>query len=301
MAQLCVSLKQRFFDANGNPLVGGKLYSYEAGTTTPLATYTDQSGGVENANPVILDANGEADVWIGNGAYKFVLYDANDNLQWSVDDVNLLGDDSVLTAKIADGAVTAAKLSTDSVTTIKIQNGAVTTAKIADSNVTTAKIADSNVTTAKIADGNVTDVKIASVGHAISSDSGNDVITGGSDSQIDNCSVTITANGSRMIKVGLVGTVSQTSRILATQSGATTVTLTVYFKRGSTVIGEYPASIVAVGSSGTRTLSLPPSAFFCIDEPSAGSHTYTAHVITPASTTANIDYVRLYAMEIVGT
>jgi hypothetical protein len=37
-------LRQRFFDSNGNPLAGGKLYSYAAGTTTPQSTYTDQSG-----------------------------------------------------------------------------------------------------------------------------------------------------------------------------------------------------------------------------------------------------------------
>jgi hypothetical protein len=36
--------KLQFFDANGNPLVGGKLFTYAAGTTTPLATYTDSTG-----------------------------------------------------------------------------------------------------------------------------------------------------------------------------------------------------------------------------------------------------------------
>lgn len=66
------------FDANGNPLAGGKLYSYAAGTLTPQATYTDQGGGTAAANPIILDANGQAPLWLGNLPYKFNLTDAND-------------------------------------------------------------------------------------------------------------------------------------------------------------------------------------------------------------------------------
>lgn len=79
-------LKQRFFDANGVPLVGGKLYSYVAGTTTPLATFTDATGLTPNTNPVILDSTGSADVWIDPTlAYKFILEDAASVLQFSVD------------------------------------------------------------------------------------------------------------------------------------------------------------------------------------------------------------------------
>ena len=67
-------------DDNGDPLAGGKLYTYEAGTSTPKATYTDASEGTQNANPVILDASGRASVWLGDGSYKLVLKDADDNL-----------------------------------------------------------------------------------------------------------------------------------------------------------------------------------------------------------------------------
>lgn len=42
--------KQQYFDNNGNPLSGGKLYSFEAGTTTPLATYTSSTGGSSNTS-----------------------------------------------------------------------------------------------------------------------------------------------------------------------------------------------------------------------------------------------------------
>lgn len=87
MADLLPVLKQKFFNTNGAPLAGGKLYSYEAGTSTPVATFTDQSGLAANTNPIILNANGEADVWIKSGAYKFVLTDSLGAIQWTVDNV----------------------------------------------------------------------------------------------------------------------------------------------------------------------------------------------------------------------
>lgn len=89
MASLTPFLKQRFSDVNGNPLVGGKLFSYTAGTTTPRSTFTDQTGLVPNTNPVILDANGEANVWIGNGFYKFVLMNSVDVVQYTIDRVSV--------------------------------------------------------------------------------------------------------------------------------------------------------------------------------------------------------------------
>jgi len=85
--ELCPALQQQFVDANGNPLAGGQLYSYAAGTIVPLATYTDFTGLTANTNPIILNSEGYAPVWIGNNSYKFALYDANNNLQFTVDNV----------------------------------------------------------------------------------------------------------------------------------------------------------------------------------------------------------------------
>lgn len=90
---LAPSPKQQFLDNNGRPLVGGKLFTYEAATTTKLATYTDAGGLTPNSNPVILDFRGEANVWIPpNVAYKFTLAPANDtdpptNPIWTVDQI----------------------------------------------------------------------------------------------------------------------------------------------------------------------------------------------------------------------
>lgn len=87
MAYLATPPKLQFFSNAGEPLAGGKLYTYAAGTTTPQVTYTDQSGGIANTNPIILDARGECDVWLGNNSYKFKLTDPNDVELWTVDDV----------------------------------------------------------------------------------------------------------------------------------------------------------------------------------------------------------------------
>ena len=78
----------QFFTAAGVPLVGGKLFTYASGTTVPLATYTDSTGNFANANPVILDSRGEANVWFGPSRYTLVLKDSLDNLIWTADGVN---------------------------------------------------------------------------------------------------------------------------------------------------------------------------------------------------------------------
>lgn len=87
MASIAPYGKYIGFDENGNLLAGGKLYTYEAGTTTLKPTYTTAAGNVANTNPVILDASGLANVWLGDGGYKFTLNDSADNLIFTVDNV----------------------------------------------------------------------------------------------------------------------------------------------------------------------------------------------------------------------
>jgi hypothetical protein len=71
----------QFFSNDGLPLAGGKLQTFQAGSTTPLATFTDSSGLIANTNPIILGTSGRPPetIWLSNGFfYKFVLSDAND-------------------------------------------------------------------------------------------------------------------------------------------------------------------------------------------------------------------------------
>lgn len=73
--------KTTFFDNNGNPLVGGKVYFYVPSTTTFKTTWQDIDLSITNTNPVILDAAGRATIW-GDGSYRQIVKDANDNLIW---------------------------------------------------------------------------------------------------------------------------------------------------------------------------------------------------------------------------
>jgi hypothetical protein len=105
MAVLSPSPKLQFFDAAGVPLVGGKLYSYAAGTTTPLATYTSASETAFNTNPIILNSRGEAEVWLGSPLYKFKLTTAADVEIWTVDNISsYIGLDASIKAYYAASA-----------------------------------------------------------------------------------------------------------------------------------------------------------------------------------------------------
>lgn len=102
--------KLQFFDANGDPLSGGLLYTYEAGSTTPLASYTDSTGNIANTNPIVLDSRGEANVWLGSAIYKFALYTSVGVLIWTVDNingstfgVNATGDGTTLAFSVVNG------------------------------------------------------------------------------------------------------------------------------------------------------------------------------------------------------
>jgi len=68
-----------FLGTTGLPLNGGKLYTYQAGSSTPLATYTDVNGTTANTNPIVLGTDGRtpSEIWLTYGYnYKFVLQDA---------------------------------------------------------------------------------------------------------------------------------------------------------------------------------------------------------------------------------
>jgi hypothetical protein len=310
MATLLGTIKQRFFELNGAPLAGGKLYSFEAGTSTPLATFTDESGGVANDNPVILDSGGYADIWLGGNQYKFVLYDSEDNLLLSTDNISVLNNETVTASSLADGAVTTPKLADGSVTTPKLADDAVTSVKIADSGVatnnlaanavTTAKIAANAVTTAKIADNTVTTAKMAASNIEVST-SGTGTFANGSGSAVDvtNLTDSITTNGRPVfIKVQANGANASYIQIGDTVDGATAEVRFRLF-RGATEIAEYSFQITANASTATLVSRIPPGCLDYIDQPSAGTYTYKFTVeVAGANDSVTVNNCELVLVEL---
>lgn len=81
----------QFFNNSGTPLNGGFIYTYQAGTTTPQATYTTSSGNIQSANPIQLDSSGRVpggEIWLTFGSsYKFVIQDSNNVLIGTYDNI----------------------------------------------------------------------------------------------------------------------------------------------------------------------------------------------------------------------
>lgn len=81
-------LKFKGTDANGKALAGGRLYTYFTGTNIPQTTYTSPSMSTTNTNPIVLDAAGEAYVYLDLlYAYRLELRDANNVQIYVRDDV----------------------------------------------------------------------------------------------------------------------------------------------------------------------------------------------------------------------
>ena len=89
---LAPASKLQEFDSSGAVCNGCYLYTYDTGTTTPRATKVSKSG-ASNTNPIILDSNGRANVWIDTTEYRFVLKESDDSTTvYTVDNVSAIPD-----------------------------------------------------------------------------------------------------------------------------------------------------------------------------------------------------------------
>jgi hypothetical protein len=80
--------REQGFDANGDPLPGGKLYFYVSTTSTPLDTYSDNGLTTPNTNPVEADSAGRwGDIFLAEADYKVILTDEDDVVIWTADPV----------------------------------------------------------------------------------------------------------------------------------------------------------------------------------------------------------------------
>lgn len=89
-------------DNNGVPCNGCLLYSFSAGTTTPLATYSESTLTTPNANPVVMDSAGRATIFLSAASYKFILKTSAGSTLWTVDNVASIG---LSTAAIGESLV----------------------------------------------------------------------------------------------------------------------------------------------------------------------------------------------------
>lgn len=88
-------VRPQFFDNNAAPASGGSLLTYQAGSSTPLATFTDSTGTVANPTTISLNARGEPAnaIWLAAGlAYKFVYKDPDGVTVWTEDYVRGVND-----------------------------------------------------------------------------------------------------------------------------------------------------------------------------------------------------------------
>lgn len=87
MYPLITNVTAQFVDDYGKPVAGGKVWTYESGTTNPKTTYADPDGTSANTNPVILDEAGRANIYLDDGAYRVRVLSADNVL---IADVNKL-------------------------------------------------------------------------------------------------------------------------------------------------------------------------------------------------------------------
>ena len=98
----------QFFTNTGIPLNGGYIYTYQAGSSTPLTTYTTSAGTIANTNPIQLGTSGRPpqEIWLTDGySYKFVLTDSANVVIGTYDNLyGILGTSAAVTP-IPAGAI----------------------------------------------------------------------------------------------------------------------------------------------------------------------------------------------------
>lgn len=99
----------QFFTTTGLPLNGGFLYTYQAGSTTPLTTYSDNGGAFPNTNPIVLGTDGrpQTEIWLTYGYnYKFVLSDSSNVTIQTYDNIyGIIGVQPTTSTSIPSGLI----------------------------------------------------------------------------------------------------------------------------------------------------------------------------------------------------
>jgi hypothetical protein len=144
----------QFFDNNGAVVNSGKLCTYAAGSTTPLATYSDSGLTVLNANPVILNSAGRPTsgaIFLQAATYKYTLLTAGTDATcstgaviWTLDNVAAFAAWNIpaVAGKVSYSAATVLTVTSNAITptqnfhALDTSGGAVNLNTINTSNVT---------------------------------------------------------------------------------------------------------------------------------------------------------------------
>lgn len=115
LAPIC---NDQTFDANGDPLVGGQIETYIADSSTPAATYTDDTGVTPQSNPIILNSLGRptlGPIWLTGGvSYKFIIKNAAGSTLWTIDNISGVNDASVSQSEWVESGLVATYISATS-------------------------------------------------------------------------------------------------------------------------------------------------------------------------------------------
>jgi hypothetical protein len=88
---ITLSMSQQF-DSLGNPLNGGLLYFYAAGTTTPQSAYQDTALTIAHPNPITLDSAGRVpQFFLADGSIKIRLTNSAGVVQIAADGILVIG------------------------------------------------------------------------------------------------------------------------------------------------------------------------------------------------------------------
>jgi hypothetical protein len=93
----------QIFGTDGNPAAGAKVNTFAAGTTTPLATFTDASGSTPLANPVLADSLGRVQIWLSPVSYKFVVTTSTGVALFTIDNFNYANVNTTLASLTVQG------------------------------------------------------------------------------------------------------------------------------------------------------------------------------------------------------
>jgi hypothetical protein len=120
MAKYSPALNAQIFDENGDPAIGWQIFSYAAGSSSALATYSDAAGTVPQANPITLNALGLSDggpIWLADGkSYKFILKDNDGVTKATFDNISGVNDANVTISQWQASGVTPTYVSATSFT-----------------------------------------------------------------------------------------------------------------------------------------------------------------------------------------